>query len=162
MSYIYKVSLFLSLNTNSFSSSACSFGVLTSNLESPFVSDTFVTSDLIQSFNIFSELGFKNVRGNLKVLSFLVIFLSVQEPSWDTVSFRIVDDIGNTIALDFSQLSGSEPGVDSENFTNQETKSSSNTFNFIKSVWNGSFTINVGVKNTMNVLEVGICVFNDE
>ncbi len=98
----------------------------------------------------------------MKVLSFLVILLSVQKPSWDAVSFWVVDDVGNTVALDFSQLSGSESGVDSENFTDEEAKSSPNSLNFIESVWNGSFTIDVGVKNTMNMFEVRICVFDDE
>ena len=136
--------------------------MLTSDLKSPFVSDTLVTSDLVQSFDIFSEFGLKDVRSNLEILSFLVILLSVEEPSWDSVSFWIVDDVGNTITLGFGQLSGSESWIDSENFTDEETKSSSNTFNFIKSVRNGSLTINVGVKNTMNVLEVSISVFNNE
>ena len=126
------------------------------------MSDTLVTSDLVQSFDIFSEFGLKDVRSNLEILSFLVILLSVEEPSWDSVSFWIVDDVGNTITLGFGQLSGSESWIDSENFTDEETKSSSNTFNFIKSVRNGSLTINVGVKNTMNVLEVSISVFNNE
>jgi hypothetical protein len=126
------------------------------------VSDTLVTSDLVQSFDVFSEFGFENVGSDLKVLSFLVIFLSVEEPSWNTVSFWIVDDVGNTITLGFGQLSGSESWIDSENFADKESKSSSNTFNFIKSIRNGSFTINIGVEDTMNVLEVSIGVFNNE
>ena len=155
-------SLFLSFDTDGFSSSACGFGVLTSDLESPFVSDTLVASDLVQSFDIFSEFGFEDVGGNLEVLSFLVVFLSVQEPSWDTVSFRIADDVGNTVALGFSQLSGSESWVDSQDFTDKESKSSSDTLDFVESVWDGSLTVNVGVKNTMNMLEVIFGVFNDE
>ena len=157
-----KKSLFLSFDTDSFSSSTGSFGVLTSDFKSPFVSDTFVASDFVQSFDVFSQLSLKNVGGNLKVLSFLVIFLSVEEPSWDTVSFWVVDDISNTIALSFSEFTSSESWVDSEDFTDKESESSSNTFDFIKSVRNGSFTINVGVKNTMDMLEVSISVFNDE
>ena len=54
-------SFFLSFDTNSLSSSACGFGVLTSDLETPFVSDTLVTSHLVQSFDVFSELGFEDV-----------------------------------------------------------------------------------------------------
>jgi hypothetical protein len=98
----------------------------------------------------------------LKILSFLVIFLSVEEPSWDTVSFWIVDNVGNTVALSFGKFTSSESWIDSEDFTDKESKSSSNTFNFIKSIRNGSFTINIGVKNTMNVLKVSISVLNDE
>jgi hypothetical protein len=88
--------------------------------------------------------------------------LSVEEPSWDTVSFWIVDNVGNTVALSFGKFTSSESWIDSEDFTDKESKSSSNTFNFIKSIRNGSFTINIGVKNTMNVLKVSISVLNDE
>ena len=126
------------------------------------MSDTLVTSDLIKSFDVFSELGFEDVGSDLEVLSFLVVFLSVEEPSWDTVSFGVVDDVGDTVALGFSQLSGSESWVDSEDFTDQEAVSPSDTLDFVKSVRNGSLTIDVGVKNTMNVLEVTICVFNNQ
>ena len=157
-----KKSFFLSFDTDSFSSSTGSFGVLTSDFKSPFVSDTFVASHFVQSFDIFSQLGLKDVGGDLKVLSFLVILLSVEEPSWDTVSFRVVDDIGNTVALSFSEFTGSESWVDSEDFADKESESSSDTLNFIKSVGNGSFTINVGIKNTVDMLEVSISVFNDE
>ena len=72
-----KRSFLFSFDTDSLSSSACGLGVLTSDLESPFVSDTLVTSDLVQSFDVFSELGFKDVGCNLEVLSFFVILLPV-------------------------------------------------------------------------------------
>ena len=159
---MYKVSLFLSFDTDSLSSSTSCFGVLTSDFKTPFVSDTLVTSDFVQSFDIFSQFGLKNVGSNLKVLSFFVIFLSVEEPSWNSMSFWIVNDVSNTITLSFSEFTSSEFWVDSENFADKESESSSNTFDFIKSVWDGSFSINVGVKNTMNMLEVSIGVLNDE
>jgi hypothetical protein len=98
----------------------------------------------------------------LEIFTFFEIFISVKEPSWDAVSLWVVNDVGNTIALSFSQFSSSKFWIDSEDFTNKESKSSSNTLNFVKSVRNGSFTINVGVENTMNMLEVSISVLNDE
>ena len=136
--------------------------MLSSDFESPFVSNTFVASDFIQSFDIFSELGFEDVGSHLEVLAFLVIFLSVEEPSWDTVSFRVADDVSDTIALGFSQLTGSESGVDSEDLADEEPKSSSNTLDLVKSVWDGSLTVDVGVENTVNMLEGVISVFDDQ
>ena len=50
-----------------------------------------VAPDLEQPFDIFSEFGLQDVGGDLKVLSFLVVSLSVEEPSGDAVSFRVVD-----------------------------------------------------------------------
>jgi hypothetical protein len=155
-------SFFLSLDTDCFSSSAGGLGVLSSDFESPFVSNTFVASDFIQSFDIFSELGFEDVGSHLEVLAFLVILLSVQKPSGYAMSFRVGDYVGNTIALGFSQLAGSEPGVDSEDFADEEAKSSSDTFDFIESVWDCAFPVDVSVENTMDMLEGVVSVFDDE
>jgi hypothetical protein len=155
-------SLFLSFHTHCLSSSAGCFGVLPSYLEAPFVSDTLVASDLVQSFNVFSQLCFKNVGCDLQVLAFLVILLSVQKPSRYAVSFRVGDNVGDTITLGFSQLTGSEPGVDSEDFADEESKSSSDTFDFIESVWDCAFPVDVGVENTVDMLEGVVSVFDDE
>ena len=65
--------------------------MLTSNLESPFVSETSVGSDLEQSFDVFSEFGLQDVGGNLEVFAFLEIALSVEEPSGDSVSRWVID-----------------------------------------------------------------------
>jgi len=98
----------------------------------------------------------------LEILAFLVISKSVQKPSWDTISFRIIDNIGNSISLLFGELTSSEPRVDSQDLANQKPKSSANTSDMVKGKWNGSLSINVGVQNTMDVLEVIFSVFNDE
>jgi len=78
------------------------------------------------------------------------------------VSFRVGDNVGYTIALGFSQLTGSEPGVDSEDFADEESKSSSDTFDFIESVWDCAFPVDVGVENTVDMLEGVVSVFDDE
>jgi hypothetical protein len=156
------LSFLLSFDTNGFSSSACGLSMLTSDFESPFVSNTLVTSDFVQSFDVFSQFGLEDVRSDLEIFAFFVISLSVQEPSGDSVSFGIVNDVGNTVALSFSEFTGSDGWVDSQNFADEESKSSADTFDFVKSVGYGSFTIDVGVQNTMNMFEVVLSVFNDE
>lgn len=126
------------------------------------MSETSVGFDFIKSFNILSEFGLENVGGHLKIFTFSVISDSVEEPSRNSMSFGVVDYVGDGITLLFSQLSGSEARVNSENFTDQESKSSANTLNFVKCKRNGSLTINIGVQNTVNVFEVSIWVFNDQ
>ena len=155
-------SFFLSFDTDSFSSSTGGLSVLSSDFESPFVSDTFVTSDLVQSFDVFSQFGLKDVGGDLKIFTFFVISLSVQKPSGNSMSLRIVNDVGNTIALSFSEFTGSDCWIDSQNFADKESESSSDTFNFIKSIRNGSLAINIGVEDTMNMLEVVLGVLYDQ
>ena len=96
-------SSFLSFDSYGSSETTGGLGVLSSDLESPFVSATFVTSDFEHSFDVFSEFGLQDVRGNLKILTFLIISISVQEPSWDSVTFWISDDAGNGITLLLAQ-----------------------------------------------------------
>ncbi len=95
------------------------------------MSETSVGFDLVESFNILSELGLENVGCDLEILSFSVISDSVEEPSGDSVSFWVVDYAGDRIALLFSQLTSSKPRVDSKNFADQESEASANTLDFV-------------------------------
>ena len=78
------------------------------------------------------------------------------------MTFRIIDDIGDSITLFFIKFSSPDPWVDSEDLTDKEPKPPSNSFNLLKGKWDSSLAINVGVKDTMDVFEVGICIFDDE
>jgi hypothetical protein len=117
------------------------------------VPETSVTSDFKQSLDVFSEFGFKDVGGHLKILSFLVIPLSIEEPSWNSVSFGVVDDTCDSITLGLVKLTGSKSWVESQNFTDEETESSADSLDFIESERDGSFTVDVCVEDTMDVLE---------
>jgi len=64
--------------------------------------------------------------------------------------------------LSFSEFTSSELRVESENFADQESESSTNSLDFIKGKRDGSLTIDVGVEDTMNVLEGVLSVFDDE
>jgi len=65
--------------------SAGGLGLLTSDLESPEVSETSVSSDLLQSFQIFSELGVDSVGDELGPCALTNVSLSVQEPLGNVV-----------------------------------------------------------------------------
>ena len=59
--------------------------MLTSDLDSPEMSKTSVGSDLLQSFEILSELGIESVGDELRPGSVSDVSLSVQEPFGDVV-----------------------------------------------------------------------------
>ena len=126
------------------------------------MSETSVGFNLVESFNILSEFGLENVGCDLEILSFSIISDSVEEPSGDSVSFWIVDYVGDGIALLFREFTGSEARVDSKNFADQESEASTNTLDFLKGEGDGPLTINVSIENTVNVFEVSIWVFNDQ
>ena len=63
--------------------------MLTSDLDSPEMSKTSVGSNLLQSFEILSELGIESVGDELGPGSVSDISLSVQEPFGDVVIYKI-------------------------------------------------------------------------
>ncbi len=136
--------------------------MLTSDFKTPLVSQTSVAPDLEESFDIFSELGFEHVGGNLEVLAFLVVPLSVEEPFRDTVAFGVGDKVCNGIALGLSELTGSELGVNSEDLADEESEPSADTLDLVEREGDGSLTIDVGVKDTVNMLEGVLSVFDDQ
>lgn len=66
--------------------------MLTSDSETPVVSQTTVSSNLLQSLQILTKLAFHAVCQNLRVLSVDYVALSVQEPCWDLVLCGILND----------------------------------------------------------------------
>jgi hypothetical protein len=136
--------------------------VLSSNLETPLVSETSVGSDLEESLNVFSELGLEDVGGHLEVLTLFVVTLSVKEPSGDTVTLWLSNDFSDGVGLFFAEFTSSEFGVDSEDFADVEGPPSSDSLDSINGVWDAPLAVNVGVKDTMNVLEVVLRVLDDQ
>jgi hypothetical protein len=76
------------------------------------------------------------------------------------VSFGIVDDTGDGITLGLVKFTGSESGIESQNFTDEEAESSSDSFNFIESEGDGSFTVDIGVEDTMDVFKSVLSVLD--
>jgi hypothetical protein len=66
--------------------------MLTSNAETPVVTETTMSPDLLQSFQIFTQLALHAVGQNLRVLAVDNVSLSVEEPRWDLVLCRVLDD----------------------------------------------------------------------
>lgn len=90
-------STLLLADTDSSSSSTCGLGVLTSDSKTPIVSQATMGSDLLQSFQILTKLAFHAVCQNLGVLAIDNIALSVQEPCWDLVLCRVLDNCDNSL-----------------------------------------------------------------
>lgn len=82
--------------------------MLTSDLQVPPMSQTSVLSDLLHSFDVVSELGVQVVGGNLLELAVLEVSSSVEEPSWESVSLRVGDDLLDLVDLLFAQFTSSD------------------------------------------------------
>ena len=136
--------------------------MLSSHLQSPLQPQASVGPDLEQPLDVLAQFGFQDVRSHLQVLPFLVVPDSVQEPSRHAVSFGVVDYVGDAVTLLLVELSGSDPGVDSEDFADEETKAPADSFDLLEGEGDGPLAVDVGVEDTVDVLEVGVCVFDDQ
>lgn len=125
-------------------------GVLTSDLQAPEVSNTSVRSDLLQSLQVVSQLGLQTVSKNMEVLTSDLVFLSVQEPSWDLVLTWVLHDGDNSLQLFLGQLTGTLVQVNVGLLTDQVRVSSTDTSNLGQGVHDLDSTIDVGVQQTVS------------
>lgn len=88
-------------------------GVLTSDLQSPVVSQTSVRSDLLQSLEVVSKLLVDGVGESVRVLSVGQVLLPVKEPGGDLELGRVLHDGDDSLELVRVELSGTgnEPGT---------------------------------------------------
>lgn len=73
--------------------------MLTPHTKTPEVSQTTMSTNLLQPFEILSNLRVNSVRKNLRVLPIDNISLPVQKPEWDLELGRILNDGDNTFEL---------------------------------------------------------------
>ncbi len=93
-------------DTDSPAAAAGSLGVLTTHTESPVVTETTVSADLLEALEILTELGVNTVGENLRVLAVDNVALSVEEPGRDLVLGRVLDDGDDTLELFGRKLTG--------------------------------------------------------
>ena len=73
--------------------------MLTSNTQAPEVSDTTVSSDLLQSLQVVSQLGLQVVSQVVVVLTVVDVLLTVQEPGWDFVLSWVLHNLDDSLQL---------------------------------------------------------------
>jgi len=78
------------------------------------------------------------------------------------VSFGVSNQVSDGVALAFVEFSSSESWVESQNFADEKSESSTDTLDFIECEWDGSLSVNVSIENTVNMFEVILSVFDDQ
>lgn len=94
-------------NTDSLSSSAGSLGVLTSDGDSPVMSQTTMQTDLLHALQILTELIVQTVGKDLTVLSGLDILLTIKEPFRDLVLKGVLDNGDDALKFFIAEFTGS-------------------------------------------------------
>ena len=128
--------------------------MLATDTDSPPVTKTSVSSDLLEALDIVTKLGIDVLSKNLGVLSSLEILLSVEEPKGDLELTGVLDNSNNLFDLISGKLSSSLVNIDFSLFANKIGETTSETLNFGQSENNISLSLNVSVENTENVLEL--------
>lgn len=73
--------------------------MLTTDTNAPVVSETPVAADLLQSFEVVTELRVDIVGQNLAVLAIDDIFLPVKEPKWNLELRGVLHDVHDSFEL---------------------------------------------------------------
>lgn len=133
-------------------------GVLTSDTQTPEVTNTTVGSDLFQSLQVISQLRLQVVGQDVVVLTVNNVFLSVQEPSWDLVLGWVLQDGDDTLKLFLGQLTSTLGEIDIGLLTDQVGVTTTNTTDGGQGVHNLDLTVNVSVEQTVWMLVLFTCV----
>jgi hypothetical protein len=91
-----------------------SLGVLTTDTNTPEMSETPVAADLLQPLEIVPEFGVDIVGQYLAVLAIDDILLSVQEPKWDLELRGVLHDVHDSFELVRVQVTGANQGKKEE------------------------------------------------
>jgi hypothetical protein len=82
--------------------------VLTAHTETPVVTETTVSADLLEALEIVTELRVDTVGEDLRVLAVDNVALPVQEPCGDLVLGRVLHDGDDTLKLFGGELTSTE------------------------------------------------------
>ena len=127
---------------------------LTAHANTPVVTQTSVVSNLLQTLEIVAQLGVQLVGHQLRELPILEVVLSVQEPVRDAELSRVAHDHHQRFELGGAELTRALTEIDLSLFAHKVGKSAADPLNLGERVHHLLATINVGVEDADDVLEV--------
>ena len=130
--------------------------MLSSDSESPEVSETSVTFNFLESLEVFSQLGVDLVGNQLGGSAFSGVRLSVQEPLWDSPLGWVRNDFIDLFDFSLSQFSGSLVEVDLSQLQDQVGEPLADSLDGGEGEHNLVFTFDVGVLDSENMGEVSV------
>jgi len=133
-------------HTNGLSATTSSLGVLTTDTNTPEMSETPVAADLLQPLEIVPEFGVDIVGQYLAVLAIDDILLSVQEPKWDLELRGVLHDVHDSFELVRVQVTGALLQVNIGLFAYNVGVPTTHTLDLSQSILDLALAINVGVE----------------
>jgi hypothetical protein len=140
-------------NTDSLTAATSGLGVLSTDLDTPIVTETSVGTDLLKTLDILTELVVETVGKELGELTICDVLLSVKEPVGDLVLARVLDNGDDLVNLLLGQLSGALGNIDISLLASKGGESTANTLDGAEGNGDALTAINVRVQHTKNVGE---------
>jgi hypothetical protein len=84
--------------------------VLSTDTETPIVTETTMDANLLQALKIVTQLGVERVREDLQELAVLDVLLSVEEPVRDAIMTRMHQDVDDLLELLLCHLTSTVSG----------------------------------------------------
>jgi len=147
-------SLALGIGSTGLTTSGGGLGVLTAHLQVPVVTDTSVRPHLLKSLKILTELGVKLVGGDVVGLAVLDVPLSVEEPRGDLELHRVLKNGDHLVDLLSGELTSTLVLVDVCLLADHVRHTPTDTLDDGQGVHDLLASVNIGVEDTQNVLEV--------
>eukprot|EP01084_Bolivina_argentea_P263762 446556_1 len=129
-------------------------GVLTTDTETAGVADTTMGTDLLHALQIVTELDVNGVGQDVLGLAGLGVTLTVQEPHGDLELGGVGKDVGDALELVGLEGTGAALGVDTSLLEDQVGETDTDTLDGAQGEGDLALTINVGVQETNDVLEL--------
>ena len=145
--------LFLLGHTNSATTSSSCLGVLTTDTETPPVTETPVRPDLLQTLQILSQFVVKTVRQKLAESTISLVLLPVKEPIRNLICSWVLHDGDHLLNFFFSELTSPLGDINIGFFAHLGGKALSYPLDGGKGKGDVALSINVGVEDTQNMLE---------
>ena len=117
------------------------------------MSQTTVSSDLLQSLQIVTHLGVGGVGKDLVSLSINDISLSVQEPIRDLVLLWVLHDCDDSLKFLNSEFTGSLVEIDIGLLAHEVGVSTTDTLDLSQGEHDLVLAVDIGVEQTENVLD---------
>jgi len=144
-------------HTDGLTTTTGGLGVLTTHTETPVGPQTAMVPHLLQALKILTVLGVEGAGNDLGVTTVLDILLPIQEPVWNLELTRVGDDNHERLKLCGRELTSPLLDVNFGLLAGQDSETATHTPDGGHGVWDLLATINVGVDDTQNVLEVVGC-----
>ena len=134
------------------SSGAC---VLSTHSDSPPVTKTTMSPNLLHALNVITQLGINVLGKNLTVFSSLEILLTIEKPKRNLELTWILDNRDKFFNFIGSEFTSALVHIDFCLFANQVCEPASKTLDLGQTKDNISFSLYVGIEDTENVLKLG-------